>query len=527
VTLLNVPLAAATGALLWRSLDWPLVGDAAIFHFIAGQMQMGALPYRDIVDINMPLIYFIHAAIVAIGGMGDVTWRAFDLAAAVLMSGLILALLWPAGRAVAIQAVLIVLVTHLMLGPYSAGQRDYLMSIPALAATLASARAAENLQYRWIDLFLVGVFAITGASIKPSGILLLALPAIATAGLRWREAMWVAAGAAATGLLLLGLLAVCGALGAFIATMRGLMPFYASLGSRTISEILRDTVVWLAPTGGLALAAALSISAPKPPRARALIGLTLFGLIHLLVQRKGWFYHVYPLGIGLACWGAWSLAALPMLRLALCLTITAATLGWLLPAALSQARTDPALHAGSAMQLALESRLSRGARVQVLDSDNGAFIAMARAGMRQATPHIQWFSLLLAGDSVRQDFMAALAADPPDAILLTNSQWPQASGFDAADRWPEFAALLASRYVLDRTETENGIAWRLYLRRKSSSDWLPLHCRHEPAIRWPTTGFEENSNEAQSIRRGGQASRFDQCAERCGRGRRAGSSLDV
>ena len=121
VTLLNVALAVAVGALLWQSLAWPLVGDAAIFHFIAGQMQMGAAPYRDIIDINMPLIYFIHAAVVAIGGMSDVAWRAFDLTAAALMSGLILMLVWPAGRAVAIQAVLIVLVIHLLLGPYAAG----------------------------------------------------------------------------------------------------------------------------------------------------------------------------------------------------------------------------------------------------------------------------------------------------------------------------------------------------------------------------------------------------------------------
>jgi len=204
---------------------------------------------------------------------------------------------------------------------------------------------------------------------------------------------------------------------------------------------------------------------PKPPRARALIGLTLFGLIHLLAQGKGWFYHGYPLAIGLACWGAWSLAALSILRAALCLALTAATLAWLVPPALTQARTYPALRAASAMQFALQSRLPRGARVQVLDSDNGAFIAMARAGMRQAAPHIQWFSLLLAPDSVRRDFVAALAADPPEAILLTNSQWPEASGFEAADRWPEFAALLISRYVLDRTGDEDGIAWRLYLRR--------------------------------------------------------------
>jgi hypothetical protein len=78
-TLFNLPLAIAAIWLLWRSLDWPLVGDATIFHFIAGQVQMGAVPYRDIVDINMPLIYYIHAAVVAIGGMSDVAWRAFDL----------------------------------------------------------------------------------------------------------------------------------------------------------------------------------------------------------------------------------------------------------------------------------------------------------------------------------------------------------------------------------------------------------------------------------------------------------------
>jgi hypothetical protein len=92
---------------------------------------------------------------------------------------------------------------------------------------------------------------------------------------------------------------------------------------------------------------------------------------------------------------------------------------------------------------------------------------LARAGMRQATPHIQWFSLVFAEDSVRHEFLAALEDNPPAAILLTNSQWPQPHGFDAADGWPKFAALLASRYVLDRAENENGIARRLYLRRAS------------------------------------------------------------
>ena len=468
ITVANFALAAAVGLLLWHSLDWPLIGDAAIFHFIADQMRAGAMPYRDIYDVNMPLIYFIHEAVVTTGGMSDVAWRAFDLACAAAMSGLVLMLVWPAGRAWAIHATLIALVMHLLLGPYSAGQRDYLMSIVALGATLVSATAAETPEPRRIDLLLSGALAAIAASIKPTGILLLALPAVAMARVRWRDAMWTLLGAALVGLLMVGLLAALGVLSAFVAMLRRLMPVYAALGSRPLLDVIRDAAIWLAPTGGLALAAALNLSTPKPPRVRAMIGLTLFGFIHLFAQRKGWFYHVYPLALGLICWGAWSLAALPTRRTVLCLTATATALVWLVAGTLTQAKSYPALRAADAMQRALESRLPRGARVQALDSDNGAFLAMARAGMRQATPHIQWFSLILAANSVRAAFIAALEADPPAAILLTNSQWPRESGFDAADGWPAFAALLASRYGLEQTGDENGIAWRLYVRWASS-----------------------------------------------------------
>jgi hypothetical protein len=461
----NVPLGIAVALLLWRSLDWPLIGDAAIFHFIAEQMRMGAIPYRDIYDVNMPLIYFIHAGVVELGGMSDVAWRILDLGCAAAMSALILMLVWPAGRALAVHAVFIALATHLLLGPYSAGQRDYLMSIVALGVTLLSVRAAEASEPSRMNLLLVGAGAAIAASIKPTGILLLALPALGMGRLRWHDVIWTAIGATAVVLLMLVLLAAFDALWAFVAMVRGLIPAYASMGSRPVYDVVRDTAVWLAPVGGLALAAALTVSAPKAPRERIFIGLTLFGLIHLFAQGKGWFYHVYPLGMGLTCWGAWSLASLSLWRSALCVTVTAATLAWLVPAALTQPESYPALRAASAMQLALQSRLPAGARVQVLDSDNGAFLATARAGMRQATPHIQWFSLLLAEDSVRQDFITALNADPPAAVLITNAQWPQESGFDAADRWPAFAALLASQYRLEQTGDESGMAWRLYVRR--------------------------------------------------------------
>jgi hypothetical protein len=303
IALFDVPLAAFVGWLLWRSLEWPLVGDATFFHFIASQMQMGAVPYGDIVDIQMPLMYLIHAAIVATIGMSDVAWRVFDLAAAAVIAGLILMLVWRGGRSAAILAVLVMLLTHLLLGPYATGQRDYLMSIPMLAAALASLRAVDHRDRPRFFQFLVGAFAMTAASIKPSGILLAGLPALASGGLRWRDAMWIIAGAAAVGLLGLAILIAWGALGPFIAMIWELWPIYAPLDMKTVPLILRDAALWLAPIGGLALAAALSLTAPKPPRVRLMIGIACFGLVHLLIQRKGYSYHVYPLGIGLACWG--------------------------------------------------------------------------------------------------------------------------------------------------------------------------------------------------------------------------------
>jgi len=460
----DLALAVLTGWLLWRSLDWPLAGDASIFHFIANQMAMGAVPYRDIVDVNMPLTYDIHAAIVALGGMSDAAWRAFDLAAAALLSVLVLALVWPAGRAEAILAVLVVLLMHLLLGHYAAGQRDYLMTIPALATAWASAKAADEQRHWRALLALAGAFAMTAALIKPSGLALLALPFLAMR-LRWLQLLWIAAGAAAVALAVFGALAARGGLGAFVAMVFDVLPAYSSLGARPLLEVL-EAIQWIGPVAGLAVAAALGIRIAKPPRLRLMIGLAAFGLIHLMAQRKGWQYHVYPLGVGLACWGAFALAALPPRRVLLSLAVVVLMLGWSLPASISETNDDPPRQAASAMQSALERHLPRGAQVQLLDSDSGGFLAMARAGMRQATPHIQWFSLLLSGPSVRRDFIAELRGEPPDGFLMTNDEWPKGAGFEAADDWPEFSAILKSRYDLVETGQADFIRWRLYVRRR-------------------------------------------------------------
>jgi hypothetical protein len=464
IAIVNLPLLAVTAWLLWRSLAWPLTGDAAIFHFMAGQFLIGLVPYRDLADVNMPLVYGIHAAIVSIGGMGDAAWRAFDLLAAAAMSALIAMLVRPAGWAAAILAVLAMLATHLLLGPYAAGQRDYLIAILALAVAWLSAAASEAPQRRLIYLMAAGVCAMLAASLKPSALLLLMLPALTIGWPRARDIAAMTAGALAAGIAVLATLAAVGGLAAFIAMLGTLLPRYASLDHPTIGQMLR-ACAGLAPLAGLAVAAVLAIARAKPARMRATIGVAAFGLIHLLVQRKGFFYHVYPLGAGLACWGALSLATLSRGRVLACLALLLATVGFKAVADLQRVERYAELQAAAAMQAALASQLPHGARVQVLDSDRGAFLAVARAGMRQATRHMQWFSLILGDDAERAAFLAALAADPPAAILLTNDVWPQRPGFRAMDDWPPFRAFLSSHYDPRFTGHEDYIDWRLYLRR--------------------------------------------------------------
>src|SRR5262245_16552299 len=51
----------ATG-LLVNSLDWPLIHDAPVMHYIAWRISQGAVPYRDLFDMNFPGTYLVHLA---------------------------------------------------------------------------------------------------------------------------------------------------------------------------------------------------------------------------------------------------------------------------------------------------------------------------------------------------------------------------------------------------------------------------------------------------------------------------------
>ena len=51
---LVVALIGLTARLLWLSRHWPLVHDAPIMHYLAWRISEGAVPYRDLFDMNFP-----------------------------------------------------------------------------------------------------------------------------------------------------------------------------------------------------------------------------------------------------------------------------------------------------------------------------------------------------------------------------------------------------------------------------------------------------------------------------------------
>ena len=45
-------------------MGWPLVHDAPIMHYVAWRIAEGAVPYRDLFDMNFPGVYLLHLLVV-------------------------------------------------------------------------------------------------------------------------------------------------------------------------------------------------------------------------------------------------------------------------------------------------------------------------------------------------------------------------------------------------------------------------------------------------------------------------------
>jgi len=138
---------AGAAVVLWlvgRSVTWPVVHDVPLMHYVAWRISEGAVPYRDVFDMNFPGVYLLHLLVVRVLGTGDLAWRVFDLAwlGALALGAAVFAVPW--GRAAAAAVVMLLALYHLSGGAWQAGQRDFLLCPFLVAGALGVVRWMES-----------------------------------------------------------------------------------------------------------------------------------------------------------------------------------------------------------------------------------------------------------------------------------------------------------------------------------------------------------------------------------------------
>jgi hypothetical protein len=304
-TLSSVFLVGCLLLFVIRTWHWPLMGDAALMHYVVFLMDHGMAPYRDIVDPNMPATLFIEGAVMHLFGGGSLTWRLFDLFLLGVAAIAMFVICKPYCRFAAFFAASLFALIHGRDGLIELGQRDLTMTACLLIAyaflftglRVPPAQATKP----WMTAFF-GIFCGIAATIKPSVLFLaptvLVLAAIA---LRRRNRPFVAH--IVSGLLgmLIPILLIFAWLhhqhivSNFLQTLSQLLPYFLLLGARSYPHLIVHSISsTMLPVVLLWLPIAFLKKDWITWERAALLVAVFFGLASFYLQKKGFSYHRYP-----------------------------------------------------------------------------------------------------------------------------------------------------------------------------------------------------------------------------------------
>ena len=459
------------GALTWHSRGWPLIHDAPLMHYIAWRISEGAVPYRDLFDMNFPGLYLLHLAALTLFGAGDVGWRAFDLVWLAGTSLAAAALAAPWGRLAAAGAGLFLAAYHLAAGAWQTGQRDFLLCPFLLLAALAVARWAERPGER-SSLAWGGLALGAGITVKPHAGLfaaaLLVLVAVVARGNGRPVGRGLAAapvGIFAAALVVPSLavvvwLAAVGALPAWYEiVVHYLVPLYSRLGRPDRWTFYRWHV-WVPIAAGVALSLGSALVGRRFSTRHAVVTVGLgYGVAHFFGQGKGWEYHLYPL----AAFAAVALFSemqrlveagrLASLLLLACIVAAATLLGIKGVEASDAAWIAAKERRVSAVVADLTGRIAPEDFVQVLDTAEAGIHALLRLRAVQPTRFIYDFHFYHDVQTptiqrLREELLAGFDAHPPKFVVLFERGWP-AGGYERVDGFAGLRLRL-SAYRVDR-----------------------------------------------------------------------------
>ncbi len=460
---------------LW-TIHWPLVGDAALIHYIVFLIQHGMAPYRVLGDMNMPGSFLVEMAAMRLFGPGALAWRLFDLSLLGAAAGAFFVITGPRNRLAGLFAASLFALVHARDGLAQGGQRDLTMAVALLAATALLLLGLRTRTLWPIALF--GLLSGLALSIKPTALplsltqLAVALWVVRRHGQPWRSQCVTALLAMILfPLAALAFLLQQHALTAFLEGLRTIVPYYASLGHRPLGYLLLHS---LSPLLALALLWFGVLVLARPPltveRVLLFCGI-VFGLLSYLVQARGLPYYRYPLLaflLSLLALDFTLLLASPQprslrLRSARVLAVLALLLGgcWIAPQSallVHRYRWQETDFISS-----LEENLHRlggsslSGHIQCIDSISGCGATLYRMRLIQSTGILSDFLLYGPGSvpivqKTRAELFLTLDQHPPTVIVV--SSWLHINGpgeFRKLDRWPAFEHFLAQHYRLDTT----------------------------------------------------------------------------
>lgn len=498
--LLVLAAAALTLALMAGSMGWPLVHDAPLMHYIAWRIAEGAVPYRDTFDMNLPGVYLIHLALLKTLGAGDTAWRIFDLAwLAACAAGLVAFGRKLGDRWSAAGAALLFCLYHLAGGASDMGQRDFMLVPFLLASAWAAACHAEKPDRRM--LVVAGLALGVALTLKPFAALWLGaigLVVIRRRGLKRALAADLGVLGLSVALplgLVFGWLWLAGGLGPFVQIMRGYVgPFYGSLGKQPLAVLLPSLLApYAGPLGRWLVRAGLPAAGAWPvvlvaaglgtwlltqrlrERPGVPAGLLVagwgYGLLHFVLQGKGWEYHAYPL-VAFLCLGAGlllapapgasssrRLGAAGAAAFAVALTVVGAKAVYNPGQSLVAAKVARV----EALAARLQAIVPPGGRVQVMDTTGGGLHALLKLHVAQPTRFIYDFHFYHdastpAIQALRAEYVRDLRRDEPAALVIFHDSWLR-QGYNQLTEFPALDRLIRSDYTLRYEEPG---AYRLY-----------------------------------------------------------------
>lgn len=274
--------------------------DAAWYLYVAGKVLGGAHLYRDIIEINPPLIVLMSAPIVLLARFVRASDLAvYDLFVTVLVTGCVVFAARQLRRALGEERiivrraiVLLFLIALVVLALPDFGQREHLLFALILPYLCLGAARAEGGNAPTREAIAAGLMAGIGFALKPFYAPIWVVTECYLIFVRRTGAPWKRPEALAIGVfLLLYGVAVPAVFPEYLRLVRWLGPIYASLLPVPISRMI------LSKEGVLALLAALALLPRREPRGlrAVLLAAVTASLVAVLVQHKGWSYHYYPI----------------------------------------------------------------------------------------------------------------------------------------------------------------------------------------------------------------------------------------